>query len=101
MREVPNGRYSEEFREEAVKLVVEGKLSIPEVGRRLSLYPSSLTNWIKAYKAGKLTNALASTIDIRGQNLIRLKPIVSQRFSGSVGKTFASLRVPFIPGLCP
>ena len=56
MRGVPNGRYTKEFREEAVKLVVEGKLSIPEVGRRLSLPPSTLTNWIKAYKAGKLTD---------------------------------------------
>ena len=56
MRGVPNGRYSKEFREEAVKLVVEGKLSIPEVGRRLSLPPSTLANWIKAYKAGKLTD---------------------------------------------
>jgi transposase len=55
MRGVPNGRYTKEFREEAVKLVVEGKLSVPEVGRRLSLPPSTLGNWIKAYKAGKLT----------------------------------------------
>ena len=56
MRGVPNGRYSKEFREEAVKLVVEGALSVPEVGRRLSLPPSTLANWIKAYKAGKLTD---------------------------------------------
>jgi transposase len=56
MRGVPNGRYSKEFREEAVRLMVEGNLSVPEAGRRLSLPSSTLGNWIKAYKAGKLTD---------------------------------------------
>lgn len=55
MRGVPNGRYSKEFREEAVKLVLEGKLSIPEVGRRLSLPPSTVRNWLKAQQEGKLS----------------------------------------------
>jgi transposase len=39
---------------EAVKLVTDGGLSIPEAGRRLSLVQSTLSNWVKAYKAGKL-----------------------------------------------
>jgi transposase len=54
MQRAPNGRYSKEFREEAVKLVMEENLSVPEVARRLSLPPSTLTNWLKANKAGKL-----------------------------------------------
>jgi len=54
MKGVPRGRYTKEFREEAVKLVTEEKLSLPEAGRRLSLSPSTLGNWVKAYKAGKL-----------------------------------------------
>jgi transposase len=48
------GRYTKEFREEAVKLIIEGKLSLPEAARRLSLPPSTLGNWIKAYKEGRL-----------------------------------------------
>jgi len=51
---IPRGRYTKEFREEAVKLVTEGKLSLPEAGRRLSLAPSTIGNWVKAYRAGKL-----------------------------------------------
>lgn len=51
---IPNGRYTKEFREEAVKLITEGGLKIPEVGRRLSLAPSTIAYWVKAYKAGKL-----------------------------------------------
>ena len=54
MQRVPNGRYTREFRIEAVKLVTEEKLSLPEVGRRLNLPTSTITNWVKAYKAGKL-----------------------------------------------
>ncbi len=54
MKRGPQGRYTKELREEAVKMVLEEKLSVPEAARRLSLPPSTLTNWIKAYKEGKL-----------------------------------------------
>ena len=54
MKRIPYGKYTKEFRLEAVKLVTDGGLSIPETGRRLSLAPSTLSNWVKAYKAGKL-----------------------------------------------
>ena len=54
MKRGPQGRYTKELREEAVKLVTEGKLSLPEAARRLSLPPSTLGNWIKANKAGRL-----------------------------------------------
>ncbi len=37
-----------------MRLVLEEKLSLPEAGRRLSLPPSTLVNWVKLYKAGKL-----------------------------------------------
>jgi transposase len=42
------------LREEAVKMVLEEKLSVPEAARRLSLPLSTLGNWIKAYKEGRL-----------------------------------------------
>ena len=54
MKGIPQGRYTKEFREEAVKLVTEEELSLPEAARRLSLATSTLGNWVKAYKAGKL-----------------------------------------------
>jgi transposase len=55
MKGVPQGRYTKEFREEAVRLIIEDGLSLPDVGRRLSLPPSTLGNWVKAHKEGKLT----------------------------------------------
>ena len=54
MKRGPQGRYTKELREEAVKLVTEEKLSLPEAARRLSLPPSTLANWVKAAKEGKL-----------------------------------------------
>jgi len=39
---------------EAVKLVMEEGLSLGEAARRLSLPASTLANWVKAAKAGKL-----------------------------------------------
>ena len=54
MKRVPQGRYTKEFREEAVKLVTEERISLPEVARRLSLPPSTLATWVKQFKAGRL-----------------------------------------------
>jgi len=54
LKGIPQGRYNRELRQEAVKLVVEDKISCREAAQRLSLAPSTLTYWIKAYKEGKL-----------------------------------------------
>ncbi|MGB2815539.1 MAG: IS3 family transposase [Dehalococcoidales bacterium] len=54
MKGIPQGRYTKEFRQEAVKLVMEEGLSWTEAARRLSLPTSTLANWVKASKAGKL-----------------------------------------------
>lgn len=54
MKGIPQGRYTREFRQEAVRLVTEERLSLPEGARRLSLSPSTLAYWVKAYKEGKL-----------------------------------------------
>ena len=56
MERIPYGKYTKEFRVEAVKLVIEGGLSIPEVGRRLSVAPSTIGNWARAFKEGKLAD---------------------------------------------
>jgi transposase len=54
LRGIPQGRYTLEFRQEAVKLVVADKISCREAAQRLSLPPSTLAYWVKAYKEGKL-----------------------------------------------
>jgi len=54
LKGIPKGRYTKEFREEAVKLVVEEKIPCREAAQRLSLAPTTLAYWVKAYNAGKL-----------------------------------------------
>ncbi len=54
MERIPKGKYTKEFREEAVKPVLENGLSAGEASRRLSLAKSTPENWSKASKSGKL-----------------------------------------------
>ncbi len=54
MKKGPQGRYTKEFRLEAVKLVTDEKLPWGEAARRLSLPASTLATWVKAYREGKL-----------------------------------------------
>jgi transposase-like protein len=54
MKGVPRGRYTREFRQEAVKLVIEQHLSWAKAAQQLSLPTSTVSNWVKAYQEGKL-----------------------------------------------
>jgi transposase len=54
MKKIPYGQYTKEFREEATRLVIENGMSVGEAASRLSLPKSTLENWVRAAKAGKL-----------------------------------------------
>ncbi len=54
MKGIPQGRYTQEFRQESVRLVVEEKIACRKAALQLSLAPSTLAYWVKAYKSGKL-----------------------------------------------
>jgi transposase len=56
MKRIPQGKYTKEFREEAVKLVTEQGLSVPESSRRLDIPKSTINNWVRASKTGKLSS---------------------------------------------
>jgi transposase len=53
---IPRAYYTKELRVEAVKLITEEGLTVPEVGHRLSIAPSSLRYWVRASREGKLDN---------------------------------------------
>ena len=54
MERIPNGRYTKEFREEAVKMATDGGLPVLEISKRLSLPKSTLEHWIRVSKKGHL-----------------------------------------------
>jgi len=56
MERIPKGIYTPEFRAEAVKVVEAEGLSIDQAARQLSVPKSSLSNWVRAARAGKLAD---------------------------------------------
>jgi len=75
MERIPYGKYSDELREEAVKLVVDEGLSIQEAGKRLSIPTSTVRNWVSAYRTGSLSDVgkTRSPLSERDMELARLK----------------------------
>jgi len=51
---IPRQFYTNEFKHEAVSLVVDGGLTVAEVSRRLSVSQQTLRNWIKKYRSDRL-----------------------------------------------
>ncbi len=79
MERVPKALYTKEFKEEAVKMVTEGRLSIPEVGRRLSVPVSTITYWIKLAKAGMLSgNSKQKPVTGEQMEVARLKREITE-----------------------
>ena len=54
MQKLPKETYTKEFREQAVKWVLKAGLSLREAGKRLSLSPKTLQNWVIAARKGGL-----------------------------------------------
>jgi len=42
--------YTKEFKQDAVKLVIEQRYSCPEVGRRPGVATSNVTRWVRQYR---------------------------------------------------
>jgi transposase len=56
MTKANRGRYTLEFKQEAVRLVESGQ-SIAAAARSLGVVDQTLFNWVKAHREGKLTGA--------------------------------------------
>ena len=54
MEQVPRQQYTKEFREQAVRLVLEQQVTIPEATRRLSMSGRTLERWVCRARQGQL-----------------------------------------------
>ena len=54
MEQVPRQQYTKEFREQAVRLVLEQEVTIPEAARRLSMSSRTLERWVGRARQGQL-----------------------------------------------
>ena len=75
MEQVPRQQYTKEFREQAVRLILEQQVTIPEAARRLSMSGKTLKNWVGQARRGQLATVGASRRPVTEQEaeLSRLK----------------------------
>jgi transposase len=55
MAQIPRQQYTKEFREQAVRLVLEQQVPIPEAARRLAMSGRTLERWVGRARQGPLT----------------------------------------------
>ena len=56
MKAGPDRKYTVEFREAAVRQVLDGKRSVPQVARTLEMSDKTLANWAKTRRAAIAVN---------------------------------------------
>ena len=64
-----NQRFSPEFKDEAVRQIVDRGYSVTEVSERLGVSAHSLYKWVKAVKPDKTDEQVAALIDARSEVL--------------------------------
>lgn len=60
MERIPRQQYTKEFREQAVRLVLEQQVTIPEAARRLAMSSRTLERWVGRSRQGQLATLGAS-----------------------------------------
>ena len=72
MKKAARARYTQEFKQEAVRLV-QGGQTIAAAARTLGLVEQTLFNWIKADREGKLKGADKKPISAEQMEISRLR----------------------------
>ena len=76
MERLPNQQYTKEFKEEAVQMVINDKLTQKEAARRLQIPKETLRGWMKQFRAtgtiaGKEKGYEASSVESENARLRR------------------------------
>ncbi len=73
MRNGKRGRYTLEFKQEAVRLVESGQ-TLAAAARSLGVVEQTLANWVKLHRAGKLKGVIGkSTVTAEQMEISRLR----------------------------
>jgi transposase len=78
MERVPKGVYTREFKEEAVKLVMEAGLSVSEVAQRLSVGKSTIEYWVRKAREGSLSDQDRKAVSAEEMEMSRLRREVAE-----------------------
>jgi len=71
-------KFTSEFQAEAVRMVLQEQLSVPEAARRLEMNDKTLANWVRAARNGKLPGTKAGGTDRRSASVSELEMEVSK-----------------------
>ena len=71
-----NQRYSPEFKDEAVRQIVDRGYSVAEVSERLGVSAHSLYKWVKAIKPDKTDEQAAALVEARSERLTLSERII-------------------------
>jgi exopolysaccharide biosynthesis WecB/TagA/CpsF family protein len=94
-----NQRFSPEFKDEAVRHIVDRGYSVPEVSERLGVSAHSLYKWVKAVKPDKTDEQASALIEARSEVIAYSTPKQEKwlhcnhaeldvRFAAAVGAVF-------------
>ena len=69
MDKIKRSVYSEEFKIEAIKLVLEGGETVPEVALKLGLKPNQLYNWMQSHRLpGEIKAMISKQKELESEN---------------------------------
>lgn len=71
-------KFTLEFREEAVRLVMQERMTMLEAARRLEISDKTLANWVRAARHGKMPQAGAGASDRKTPSVSELEMEVSK-----------------------
>jgi transposase len=71
-------KFTTEFKEEAVRLVVREGLSTPEAARRLEISDKTLANWVRLARHGKTLGSSGSGSERKTSSVSELEMEVSK-----------------------
>jgi transposase len=70
--------YTQPFKEEAVRLVLQQKLSVPAAARRMEISDKTLANWVRLARRGKPLNSGAGSAERKAGPVSDLEMEVSK-----------------------
>ena len=76
-------RYSPEFKDEAIRQIVDRGYSVTEVSQRLGVSAHSLYKWVKAVKPDKTEEQAAALIEARSE-VLKLRAQLRRTEKGAV-----------------
>ncbi|MDR3361923.1 MAG: transposase [Desulfovibrio sp.] len=93
MEKLPRSRYSEEFKLQAVNMVIGERVGIPETARRLGLCSKTLANWVKRYRQSLKTIFFSTCLFQNGRSLCTIGRLRKTRLSRLIFRATAIPRI--------